>query len=204
MVNNEFIETICCRYGQATNVRYHIERAKNTLSIHDASEKNIANIIESIKDITENVINNDTSISKLTIKYDTNRLIDSKLITYTRQSFEKYKIFHYDSLDYSFKYSDRSKLDQIALQCVQGEIAFIFKNGLLTDTTFTNIVCEKHDGEMYTPLNPLLSGTTRRRLLDENLIKAANITMADLQHFKRFHLINALNELGDIIIENHI
>lgn len=96
-----------------------------------------------------------------------------------------------DGIDYSMKYTDRSSLqDLLKLRGTCDEI-LIVKNGLVTDTSYTNIVF--FDGlKWVTPASPLLQGTCRNRLLHEGLITEGNIRPRDLPEFKTFRLINAM------------
>jgi 4-amino-4-deoxychorismate lyase len=70
----------------------------------------------------------------------------------------------------------------------------IFKNGLLTDAYYANIVC-LIDQNLLTPTKPLLKGVMRAYLLDHKRIETANINRALLQRSKGVFLINALNPL---------
>ena len=55
----------------------------------------------------------------------------------------------------------------------------IIKNGLVIDTSFTNIAIHK-DGKWLTPKHPLLLGTKRAALLEQGIIQEADITVDDL------------------------
>ena len=70
------------------------------------------------------------------------------------------------------------------------------KNGLITDTSYANIVF--WDGQNWlTPSTPLLAGTKRARLLHESKIKEAEIRVDDLIKYEKARIINALNDLDD-------
>jgi 4-amino-4-deoxychorismate lyase len=75
----------------------------------------------------------------------------------------------------------------------------IIKNGCVTDTSYTNI-CFFDGKEWLTPDTPLLQGTMRRYLLDKGVIREVRIRRKDIQYFKKVSLINAMMELGEIII----
>ena len=81
-----------------------------------------------------------------------------------------------------------------------GETALLTVGDLITDTTFTNIVCEDSSGALLTPASPLLQGTMRQHLLDSGLLRKADIRPEDLPGFTRIHLINAMNGLGDLTV----
>ena len=87
-----------------------------------------------------------------------------------------------DTISYTVKRNNRKKLNNL------------FK---LRDQC-DDVLIVKTDGEhIVTPSTPLLEGTCRAKLLDENKITEKRITTADLQHFKSFQLINALNDFDD-------
>lgn len=109
-----------------------------------------------------------------------------------------------DGIDYHLKFADRSPLDRLQALCRPGETALLTVGGLITDTTFTNIVCEDSSGALLTPATPLLHGTMRQHLLDSGLLRKADIRPEDLPGFTRIHLINAMNGLGDLTINANV
>ncbi len=74
------------------------------------------------------------------------------------------------------------------------------RNGLITDTSYHNIVIKTSDG-LYTPTRPMLDGTMRARLLDKGIIKTRALTLRDLMSSQAIYLINALNPLGKVVIK---
>jgi len=73
----------------------------------------------------------------------------------------------------------------------------IVQNTLITDTSIANIAF--FDGERWlTPKEPLLIGTTRARLLDEQKIFEQDINVADLHKFTAFALMNAMIGFDEI------
>ncbi|RZD16057.1 MAG: hypothetical protein EVJ46_07655 [Candidatus Acididesulfobacter guangdongensis] len=76
----------------------------------------------------------------------------------------------------------------------------IVKKGLITDTSYSNIIL--YDGkEWVTPESYLLNGVKRRYLLNECIIKEIKVRTADLKNFKKISLINAMLEPHDIEID---
>jgi 4-amino-4-deoxychorismate lyase len=72
----------------------------------------------------------------------------------------------------------------------------IVKNGLITDTSYSNVAF--FDGQLwFTPHQPLLPGTARARLLHEGCLQEAKITLTDLHRFEKCSLINAMLPLGE-------
>lgn len=101
------------------------------------------------------------------------------------------KLVHCDSIDYTHKYTNRNMIESLLEQKIQADDILIVRDGLITDTSYHNIVF--FDGKQWlTPEEPLLEGTARNRLLSEGKIGTAHIRAEDLHHFKTFRLINAL------------
>lgn len=100
-------------------------------------------------------------------------------------------------LDYGFKRAERSALERLVTEdCVE---PLIVVEGRLTDTTFSNVVLQR--GAQYlTPATPLLAGTRRARLLREHRITEADLGPDDLPAFETVHLVNALVDLGELVL----
>lgn len=111
---------------------------------------------------------------------------------YKQRSVQTLKIVHDDHIDYRYKYADRSALEKLFAQRANCDDILIIKKGRVTDTSYSNIIF--FDGsQWFTPLYPLLEGTQRQKLLDEQKIQAADILEKDIAGFTYFKVINALN-----------
>ena len=76
----------------------------------------------------------------------------------------------------------------------------IVKKGLITDTSYSNIIL--YDGkEWVTPESYLLNGVKRQYLLNGCMIKEIKVRPADLKNYQRVSLINAMLEPHDIEID---
>ncbi len=70
---------------------------------------------------------------------------------------------------------------------------------LITDSCFANVAF--YDGSTWmTPRSPLLQGVRRRYLLENKKIILMDIGLADLKGFREISLINAMNGLGDVVV----
>jgi 4-amino-4-deoxychorismate lyase len=99
-------------------------------------------------------------------------------------------VYGYET-DYSFKWENRQTLEELEQQKGSADDILIVRNGLITDTSYCNIVL--FDGQQwFTPAPPLLQGTQRACLLAEGKIQEAEIRVIDLPHFKEIRLINAM------------
>ena len=129
-----------------------------------------------------------------------------------RTTFEPYelkkihslKIVEDNTIDYSLKYSDRSHLNNLVEQKDDCDDVLIVKNGLITDTSFCNMVF--FDGKDWiTPAMPLLKGTARERLIDARSIVERKILISDIKNFVSFKVINAMRSfynVEEISVEN--
>lgn len=119
-----------------------------------------------------------------------------EFIQYQARPIETLNILVDNEIDYSFKYSDRSKLKNLLLQKGDCDDILIVKNGLTTDTSFSNIVF--FDGnDWITPDQPLLKGTMRESLLNTGKIKSAEIKLEGLHKFTKYALINAMMDFDE-------
>lgn len=129
-------------------------------------------------------------------KYKCRVLYDEKLATVTFQQHEqpeikKLSIKIDNTIDYSYKYEDRSRIEKLKSTLQKETDIIIVKNQLLTDSSFTNIAL--FDGvRWFTPRQPLLNGVQRQYLLDNKIIYTKDISMADLCNFEKIKLFNAL------------
>lgn len=122
---------------------------------------------------------------------------------YTPREIRTLQLVVCDEVDYSHKYANRASLDELKARASADEI-IIVKNGFITDTSFSNLVF--FDGkEWITPTTPLLQGTMRQFLLEQNIIKEKSIRVTDLQRFSSLKLINAMlpfSQSADIQTDN--
>lgn len=119
-------------------------------------------------------------------------------IPYVPKIFKKFKVIPSD-IEYPFKYANRSDLEELRAKYPDFDEIIIEKNGLLSDTTISNIAF--FDGyEWITPASPLLNGTMRAKLIDEGFLKVKDIKANEIKNYTKFALINAM--MGFIEIEN--
>lgn len=121
---------------------------------------------------------------------------------YKKRKINSLKIIFCDNIDYSDKWSDRSCLETLFKMRGECDEILIIKNGLVSDTSFSNVVF--YDGDkFYTPSSPLLAGVKRKYLLEKNIISEIKILAEDIKKFKEIHLINAMLDLGEIIVSKN-
>ncbi|MDR0882916.1 MAG: aminotransferase class IV [Candidatus Adiutrix sp.] len=124
---------------------------------------------------------------------------DIESVEFSRYSFRKINnlaLANGDELDYAHKSTDRRALADLVAAAGADEV-LIVKNGLITDTSFSNVVFDDGQGRLTTPRQPLLAGVKRETLLRRGLIREAEISPADLPGFRAVYLINAMTDLED-------
>jgi 4-amino-4-deoxychorismate lyase len=122
-----------------------------------------------------------------------------EFIPYTKKKIEIIKLVECDAIEYNHKYFNRKIFDDLLAESGADEI-LIIKEGKITDTSYSNIAF--YDGNKWlTPSTPLLKGTKREKLLREGKIFKAEIVKNDLQYFQSASLINAMMDLGELVID---
>lgn len=101
---------------------------------------------------------------------------------------------------YDYKWAERPGLDALFRQKGPADEIIIIKNGWVTDAYYYNLVFEKN-GTLFTPDTPLLRGTKRERLLATGRISTSRIAEQDIVTFEKIHLINAMTDLGQIVVD---
>lgn len=181
-------ETICIKDGVIQNLEWHQKRYERSYQSF-YSKKAPETLFEGVAVPLEF----STSICKLRISY--NEFF--KKIEFEESTFvigKTLKLVQVEQIDYSLKYTDRDQLKLLFAQRGDCDDVLISKNGMITDTAYANIVFT--DGtKWFTPTTPLLEGTCRERLLAENSIETADISIKDLKQYVGFNLINAMNNL---------
>ncbi len=110
---------------------------------------------------------------------------------YHPASISSLKVIHCDDIEYHIKSTNREKLNELSKQSGDGDSILIVKNGMVSDSAFTNIVF--FDGnEWITPDSPLLRGVMRESLIRNNTISERSIPVEMIKSFTAFKLINAM------------
>jgi 4-amino-4-deoxychorismate lyase len=118
---------------------------------------------------------------------------DVEFIPYQYKVINSLRLVEHDRVSYEFKYTDRKVLNRLYDLRKNCDDVLIVKRGLVTDTSYANIVF-KRGKHWYTPWSALLKGTTRSFLLERNLIREEEIRIEDIKTFESFKLINAMLE----------
>ena len=178
-----FLETISIQNRIAQNIEYHQNR------VDQCSLIQLEPFLKRISVATNKWY-------KLTIQFTETQIIKYQLIPYHPRVINTFKILIDNKIDYSFKYADRTQIEQLMQKKGFCDDIIIVKNGGITDCSFANLLF--FDGENWiTPQNPLLKGTCRARLLDHHLIVPQKISINDIRSCSKMMLINALLDFDD-------
>ena len=111
--------------------------------------------------------------------------------SYKKEVIRSLKLVSADSIDYHLKFFDRSAVDSLVKFRGNCDEILIVKNGLVTDTSMSNIIFL--DGaDWVTPAEPLLRGTCRERLIAGALLHEREIRPGDIRRFAGCKLVNAM------------
>ena len=195
---NSFLETIRVEQGRAHLLKFHQQRMAATIREVYGDSAPVPSLEETLRD---SVAIPDAGLYKCRVVYDsTIRRIE--LEPYTLRPVRSLRLVVAPvDLDYHLKSADRCALAALAAGKDGCDEVIIVRDGLVTDTSYTNLLFRTTDGRLLTPRTPLLSGTMRRHLLDAGLVSEADITPCELvpgnsAHITHALLINAMMPLG--------
>lgn len=186
------VETIKVQNNKLLNLQFHTERA-------NYSRRILLNSVDTLnlsQFITLPIL--DPGKKYMCRVLYSQRIEHVEFIEYVPRNIKKLFLVTSNDLDYSFKYADRevlNKLKTITIKDPDSDI-LIVKNGLITDTSFSNIIFF-NGRDWLTPSTPLLKGTKRAYYIQQQLIKESIIKVSDLNKFSKVRLINAMLDLED-------
>lgn len=180
----QFFESICLENNKIQNLEEHQNRIDKTFT--DFYLNSITHNLERLfKNLKIPKIK-----SKLRFLYNENSF---KIVIeeYKEKRPETLKIVEINDYNYSYKFLDRSFINQIIEKEKQTQDILMTKNGLITDTSYANIAF--FNGKVWeTPISPLLFGTKRASLIKEAKICEAVITIADFKKYESFIIFNSM------------
>jgi 4-amino-4-deoxychorismate lyase len=188
---SQLIESICLENGLLKNLEYHQDRVNRSFralipNVHPLQLKSSI-ILPDVK-----------GKHKCRLVYDAYSCSYS-FVEYQNRLVRTMKIVEVNHIEYTYKYLDRHSLELAFNQRAQCDDIIIIKNGLVTDSTYANLAF--FDGSRwFTPKHPLLRGTKRAQLLTDGLVTECDIRKGDIKAFEKISLINAMLDLGDLIL----
>jgi 4-amino-4-deoxychorismate lyase len=179
-----FFETIRYVNGILENLSYHQARINRTVSALGGKTAIHLDKIQLVHDFEKDIVYKIKCIYNLEGAYHIEKEIYHKKIIQTVS-------IHQAALEeYQYKYTNRTWLNDALKNAGTDEI-IIVQNNMVKDGNYANLVFF-NGTEWHTPLHPLLLGTHRARLIDENKIIEKNITLSDLANYTSLKYINAM------------
>lgn len=181
------VETIKVVDGKFANLFYHEQRMIRSLEMLCGVEEDII-----LDDFLNELTVPKEGVFKCRIVYD-EQTKEVEFIPYKIRPVTSLKIVENDRINYDFKYADRKQIDKLFEQRDGCDDILIVKKEEVTDTSYANIIF-KRGSEWVTPWSPLLKGTMRQKLIEQNKIIPEKILLEDISSFQSFKLINAMLE----------
>jgi 4-amino-4-deoxychorismate lyase len=184
------LESIKIQYKKLQNIDFHNDRL-------NLSRKKLFNTHQKI-DLNNEIgipTNLGNEVFKCRVLY-AQKIEKIEFQPYLPRIIKSLQIVHANYLNYDYKFADRSTLESLIQSKNTADDILIIKNGLVTDTSYANIVF--FDGRQWvTPSTPLLKGTKRSQLLQKQVIREEVIKIEDLQKFEFAKIINAMIDLEE-------
>lgn len=179
-----FFETIRYKNGILENISYHQARINRTVS---ALGRNTSIQLDKIQ--IEAKFEKDI-LYKIKYLYNLEGAFHIEKEVYNKKIIQTVSIHQAAQEEYQFKHTNRSWLNEALKKSGTDEI-IIIQNNIVKDGNYANLIF--FDGnEWHTPLHPLLLGTHRARLIEENKIIEKVITLSDLANYTILKYINAM------------
>jgi 4-amino-4-deoxychorismate lyase len=185
------VETIRTEGGTLLNTSFHNERIRRTL-YYIYGMKSTMDLREII---TVPAFATD-GIFKCRFVYD-DKSTKVEFLPYVLRSVRSLKIVFDDYICYPYKYTNRNKINNQFEMRGSCDDILIIKNGLVTDTSYSNVIFMEPDGSWVTPSSFLLQGTRRSNLLQKGIIKEKVISFKDIVSYSEVKLINAMIGIDD-------
>ncbi len=182
------LETIQCKNGVLKNLDYHQSRFNYARRKYFGCKDELI-----LRDVLHIPLQYRRGLFRCRVVYSaTIEMIE--FIPHQYRPIRKVKLIENNSIDYQFKYANRSELNALFYQRGPCDDILIVKNGMITDSLTANVIL--FDGKKWwTPDAPLLNGTQRARLLEERKIEQCRITLKSLSRYEKAGFINAMQDM---------
>ncbi|NCB03620.1 MAG: hypothetical protein EOM67_15930 [Spirochaetia bacterium] len=190
----KFIESIKVLNGDAPDINEHLQRVLRTIQSFYSKSNERFDFISCVNSVLAREREKiSDGLFKLRVVYS-DRLISGTLIPYIPKRIKRLKIVECDDIDYPFKFENRTSIDSLLSYKDDCDDILIVKNGVITDTSYSNIVFERM-GNLYTPESYLLAGTKRAKLIREDIVREEKIRPCDIDRYDKAYLINSMLDL---------
>ena len=189
-----FVEAIKINNGVIYRLKYHQKRINATFEQFFPDEEPI-NLFNELSQI----LIPQGGIYKCRIVY-CNYVESIELSPYLIRDINTLKLVETEIQSQLFKFENRSNYKSAFEQRGYCDDILLVKEGLLTDTSYSNIAL--YNGEnWFTPRIPLLYGTNRAELLEKAKIFEKDIRVDELECYQKIALFNAMVEFGEIVLD---
>jgi 4-amino-4-deoxychorismate lyase len=183
---SRLVETIKVENGRILNISLHNERMSNSLFSLFGIKKD--SHLESIIEVPSEA---QKGIFKCRVVYN-DRSMEIEFIPYVLRHVRSLKIVTDDTILYPHKFTQRNRINELFSLRGDCDDILIIKNGMVTDTSYSNVIFRTSGGKWETPDTFLLRGTRRESLLRQELIHEAVISLSDINNYHEMKLINAM------------
>lgn len=187
------VETIRITDGVPQNITFHNERIMRTL--HDLFAIDIPVYLQGIIKVPGYA---GRGIFKCRVEYG-REITKIEFVRYNIKPVNTLKIIIDNLISYPYKYTDRKKLDELAERRDDCDDILIVRNGMITDTSYANVILKNQAGKWITPSTFLLPGTMRTNLLKHGIIGESVVSLDDLKKYSELRLINAMIGIDDTV-----
>ena len=172
----QYVETIRLQGGRFHLLPLHQQRMAATIREVYGEQIPLPDLGEALRAVA---LPSDSGIYNCRVVYDSAIRL-TELAPYTPRTISSLRIVTAPAaLDYHLKNTDRSALAALAAEKGECDEVIIVREGLITDTSYTNLLFKSEKG-LFTPRSPLLAGTMLRHLLDSGLVTEFDLTPADI------------------------
>jgi len=185
------VESIRVENGELMNIGFHNIRMNRSLSDLFGVGLN--------KKLENEIIIPDYAMSgvyKCRVVYE-NIIRQIEFIPYKMRIINSLKLVEDNAIEYSHKYVNREWIEKLASERGGCDEILIVKNGMITDSSYSNVIFRTHEGKWKTPSTYLLAGTRRAALLQSGLISETSISYKDIGNYTEIKLINAMIGIED-------
>lgn len=189
----QFVETICLENGVPRNLSYHEERLNRTRQHfwQDCKPLILAPYLNNLP--------SGEGRQKVRVVYSRQGITEVIANQYIMRNVTSLRLVTSETIEYTFKSTDRKVLNDLAAQRGECDEVLIVKHGEVTDTSYTNVAFL--DGKQwYTPVHPILQGTMRASLLAKGLMVERQILANALCCYSAIMLFNAMIAFGELVL----
>jgi len=188
---SRLVETIRIENGIPGNIIFHNERM--SMAIYNLfGIKRPANI-EDFLDIPGKAA---TGIWKCRVIYE-RTVKEVQFIPYSPRIIRSLKLVTDDTIAYPYKFTDRSSIIRLFDKRDDCDDILIIRKGLVTDTSYSNVIFRTVAGRWVTPSSYLLPGTMRASLLHSGAISETDVGVQDIGKYKSLKIINSMVGIAD-------